>query len=313
MGSSELYHVEQQFILGNYRSLVDLVLPDVNSPHHARTLLYKARALIALNEYNTALKLLETLPEDVSTKAASSLARYLGTSDSVAKESALEELRDLSVEIEGDDAEGDERAKFLVKVLAGTAFAHAGEIEEALDTLGIDTEDLEAVAVTVQIYLAINRPDLAKKQFERSKRWAEDDLLLQLIESTIGLATGRDGYHISNSFYTEQLANPSLSSAHILTSRGVTRILRNEFQEARSDLEESLGQHEDDAETLAAFAVAGDLGALKRSEAEELWSKMSSKHPNHPVVRDLARKADAFDQAAATFAVPPSITVSYGW
>ena len=123
----------------------------------------------------------------------------------------------------------------------------------------------------VQIYLAINRPDLAKKQFERSKRWAEDDLLLQLIESTIGLATGRDGYHISNSFYTEQLANPSLSSAHILTSRGVTRILRNEFQEARSDLEESLGQHEDDAETLAAFAVAGDLGALKRSEAEELW------------------------------------------
>jgi len=138
---------------------VDLVLPDVNSPHHARTLLYKARALIALNEYHTALKLLETLPEDVSTKAASSLARYLGTSDSVAKESALEELRDLSVEIEGDDAEGDERGKFLVKVLAGTAFAHAGEIEEALDTLGIDTEDLEAYVnakcVLVNNYLLI--------------------------------------------------------------------------------------------------------------------------------------------------------------
>lgn len=84
------------------------------------------------------------MPGNVSVRAASSLARYVGASDVTAKESALEELRDLSVEIEGDDIEGDERDKALVKVLAGTAFARAGEIEEALETLGTDTEDLEA-------------------------------------------------------------------------------------------------------------------------------------------------------------------------
>jgi len=185
---------------------------------------------------------------------------------------------------------------------------------------------LSSVAVIVQIYLAINRPDLAKKQFERSKRWAEDDLLLQSIESTIGLATGLDLYHTPHSFYTEQLANPSLSSAHILTSRGVTRILRNEFKEAKSDLEESLRQQGDDVETLAALAVAGDSGVSKRSEVEELWryklcnsldqctdsanSKMSIEHSDHPVMRDLAQKADVFDQVASMFTVPPSVTVS---
>lgn len=123
----------------------------------------------------------------------------------------------------------------------------------------------------MQIYISINRPDLAKKQFERSKRWAEDDLLLQLIESIIGLATGRDGYSNPSSFYSEQLANPSLSSPHMLTSRGITRILRNEFQEAKSDLEESLEQQKDDAESMAAYTVAASLGAMKKSEAEELW------------------------------------------
>lgn len=128
-----------------------------------------------------------------------------------------------------------------------------------------------SVAVIVQIFISINRPDLAKRQFERAKRWAEDDLLLQLIESTIGLATGRDAYANSSSFYTEQLANPSLSSPHILTSRGVTRILRNEFQEAKSDLEESLEQQKSDPEAMAAYAVAGGLGAVKKSEVEELW------------------------------------------
>lgn len=179
------------------------------------------------------------------------------------------------------------------------------------------------VAVIVQIYVSINRPDLAKKQFERSKRWAEDDLLLQLIESTIGLATGRDGYSNSSSFYTEQLANPSLSSPHILTSRGVTRILRNEIQEAKSDLEESLEQQKDDPETLAAYVVAAGLGALKKSETEDLWrylpktpfllicvdlprhSEFSGKHPDHSLVQDVSQKADIFDQALTKFTVPP--------
>lgn len=127
------------------------------------------------------------------------------------------------------------------------------------------------MAVIVQVYLSINRPDLAKKQFERSKRWAEDDLLLQLIESNIGLATGKDGYSNSQSFYTEQLANPSMTSPHLLTARGVTRLLRNEIQEAKSDLEEALHQNKDDAETLAAIVVAGGLGALKKNETEEYW------------------------------------------
>lgn len=52
------------------------------------------------------------------------------------------------VEIEGGEEDGEAEVtdgdKALVKVLAGTAFARAGEVEEALETLGTDTEDLEA-------------------------------------------------------------------------------------------------------------------------------------------------------------------------
>ena len=127
------------------------------------------------------------------------------------------------------------------------------------------------MALIVQIYLSINRSDLAKKQFERCKRWAEDDLLLQSIEAMIGLVTGKDNYSNSLAFYTEQLGNPSLSSPHLLTSRGVTRILRGEIQEAKSDLEESLEQQKGDAETEAAYVVSAGLGGLKKAETEEVW------------------------------------------
>ncbi len=246
-----------------------------------------------MKQPQSALEIVPADSDNVALKAVSSLARFVAASDATESEAALEELRDLAVEIEGDDAEGSDKDKSLVRVLAGTAFARAGEVEEALETLGSETEDLEAyvitfyadltslitcfypiyrVALIVQIYLSINRPDLAKKQFDRSKRWAEDDLLLQLIESTIGLVTGKDNYANSSSFYTEQIGNPSLSSSHLLTARGITRVLRGEIQEAKSDLDESLQQNKGDEEAEAALVVAAGLGALKKADAEELWS-----------------------------------------
>lgn len=124
----------------------------------------------------------------------------------------------------------------------------------------------------VQIYLSIHRADLARKELERAKRWSEDDLLLQHIEATISLATGADAYSDCNSFYTEQLANPSLSSPHLFIARGITRILQGEVSAAKSDFEEVQKQ---DAETLAALVVAAELNPPKagsgEATAEQLW------------------------------------------
>ncbi|KAF8216520.1 coatomer epsilon subunit-domain-containing protein [Mycena galopus ATCC 62051] len=301
--SSELYHVKQQFFLGAYKTLIGLSLPDSSSPDYIPTLVYQARAHIALNDPAAALALVPADSENVAVKAVAALARYVSATEGPSQEAALEELRDLAVEIEGEDVEGTDWDKLSVRVLAGTAFARAGEVEEALETLFSETEDLEAVAVIVQIYLSINRTDRAKKEFDRAKQWAEDDLLLQLIESSIGLVAAKDGYSNANSFYTEQLGNPSLSSPHILTARGVTRILRNEIPEAKSDLEESLEQQKADAETLAAFVVAAGIES-KKGEAEELWARLQTEHPTHPLVLDVAQKAALFDESAAKFTVP---------
>ncbi|EKM50033.1 uncharacterized protein PHACADRAFT_105833 [Phanerochaete carnosa HHB-10118-sp] len=271
MDSSELYNTKQQFLLGAYQSVIDLTLPSPNSPDYTLILIYKARAYIASDKPEAALAIIPE-SENVALKAVAALARYVGAADAAAQETVLEELRDLCVEIEGEEVEGDARDRWLVRVIAGTAFARAGEVEEALETLcaGSNKENMEAVAITVQVYLSIHRPDLARKEFESAKRWSEDDLLLQLIEASISLVTGSDGYSDCNSFYTEQLANPSLSSPHLFTARGVTRILQGEIPAAKSDLEEVQTK---DAETLAALVVAAGLSREKggEAEAEQLW------------------------------------------
>jgi coatomer subunit epsilon len=183
-----------------------------------------------------------------------------------------------------------------------------------------------SVCVIVHVYLSINRPDLAKKEFERAKRWAEDDTLLQLIESNIGLVTGADNYSNPHSFYTEQLGIPSISSPHILTARAVTRLLQNDVEAAKSDLEESLQQQADDAETQAANIVAMGYTMPKRGQpyaVDEFWSyvrtdvnsfqssltscdrSLAKTHPTYPMVADIAKKAELYDDAASKFVVPP--------
>lgn len=158
--ASELYHVKQQFTLGTiiehlvwirtdryqgaYKSLVEgTTLPDPSSPEYTSILLYKARASIAIHDTPAALAILPADSDDISVKSVVALAKYEGASSEEDKEAALEQLRDLCIEIE---SEGEVPEADVVRVIAGTAFYTAGEVEEALETLGAGTthENLEA-------------------------------------------------------------------------------------------------------------------------------------------------------------------------
>ena len=121
-------------------------MPDPASPGYASVVLYKARAHIALNDTKSVSQMIPESTENVALKAVAALARYIGVGETAAKDAALEELRDLCIEIEGEDGEATDRDKDMVRVLAGTAFVRAGELEEALETLGAgtNTENLEA-------------------------------------------------------------------------------------------------------------------------------------------------------------------------
>lgn len=91
-------------------------------------------------------------------KAVVALAKYEGATSAEDKEASLEQLRDLCIEIEG---EGDTAENGVVRVVSGTAFFSAGEVEEALESLGAGTEheNLEAcVQIMCVPYPTLNSP-----------------------------------------------------------------------------------------------------------------------------------------------------------
>ncbi|KAG6334670.1 hypothetical protein ID866_4419 [Astraeus odoratus] len=312
MDSSELYHIKQQFTLGAYPAVANAPVPDASSPDHMPTLLYKARAFLALNDSESVLALVPEDSENVALRAVSALAKG---------EEGLEALRDLCVEIEGDEGFSKWEIE-MVRVLAATAFIRAGELEEAIETLsGAEKAGDETSAVLSQVYLSLSRPSVAQKIVSSALRTNPDSLVLQYAEAVLSLVTAAQGlsgepYSTAISFYTEQVANPSLSSAALLVGRGVARVLRGELPAARSDLEEAehvLTRAQSKpgmGEVLAAMTAAAGLGAGKRGEADELWSRLCSEYPSHPMVVDLSAKAELFDSCAAKFQLPPRSVAS---
>jgi len=314
MDPNDLYSVRQQFTLGAYKTLTSFPLPDANAEDRTLLVLYHIRSWIALEQLDKALGLVSELGDSgIVSRAVRALVSYLKNPGE--KETHLEELRDLCVEIEGEDVEGDEYERGAVRVLAGTAFAREGEMEEALETLGAGTNhtNLEQTALIVHIYLGMSRSDLARKEFDRAHKstWATDDLLLQHIEAVIGLVTGKDSYSNPYSYFNEQLQNPSLanSNGQSLLSRGVTNLLRGQHTSAISDFEEA-NKTEIKVDGLIGAMVANNLVKEKRPEAKILWERVRSEYPSHPLVDDMNARSLEFDNALAQFTVPPPAVVN---
>jgi len=58
----------------------------------------------------------------------------------------------------------------------------------------------------------------------------------------------------------------------------VTRLLRGEVSEAKSDLEEAISQGGADDETVAAYAVVASLRPSKKGEGDEWWRYVLTCH-----------------------------------
>lgn len=125
----------------------------------------------------------------------------------------------------------------------------------------------------------MNRLDLAQKEYDKAKAWAEDDLLLQLIEATLGLASGANKYANPHSFWNEQAHNPSLTSSHLVAANGVTHLLRGELPEAHANFIEALKLNPANPDALAGKATSEWLnGDAAKSEATFTYV-YSLRHP----------------------------------
>lgn len=211
-----------------------------------------------------------------------------------AREEKVEEIRDLVLECEG----GNDDEEKTVRAIAASVFILVGENEEAVATLteGAAKDDLECIAILVQLLLSLNRRDLAQATYNSAKKFGSDSMLIQAMEAWIGLKTGSQPLHQSYYFYEELYQLPNGRTAPVLASHAAAHLLLGHVDEAKADIVEA-SQSKAGQSSSDVLAVGASVGA------EGFAEKLVTAAKQHPYALDLIEKNKLFDEAAAKYAV----------
>ena len=150
---------------------------------------------------------------------------------------------------------------------------------------------VDAVSLIVQIHLQQNRTDLALKEVQAARRWAQDSLLVNLAESWVGLRVVRNdvieelawanmvqgGEKYQQAFYVfEELAQaPSTSSIRSLVSQAVCELHLGRTEEAQAALEQALQKDPEYSEAVANLLV---LNAISGNDTTEFEAYVFQSH-----------------------------------
>ncbi|KAF9146932.1 hypothetical protein BGX30_000016 [Mortierella sp. GBA39] len=310
MDENTLFAIRNLFYSGNYTQVISEATSSrtrasANQPTTHQLDLFLFRSLIATKNYTRVAQEI-TESHGLGLQALKAQAVYLDavqSSDAAGRDAALAHLRDLLLVHSPDDPQPEITA-LEVKVVVGQVLATEGLVEEALTVLLPHNNHLESVAVVVQIYLQMNRLDLARKEVEACKSWAEDAMLAQLMEAWVGLRTG-GGDKYQNAYYIyEEIATSSTSpTVKSLIGEAVCNIQMGRFPEAEGILQEALSREPSNTDAIVNQIVLSTLLSKPAEEISALVQQLQSVAPNHSYLQDLDLKSSLFDRAAQRFAV----------
>lgn len=281
----ELINIHSAFHQGQYQSVLDFDTSALSPENHLPARVLQLRAKIALGQSDQVLAEIQTEDDTPDLAAVKALAQHAAGDE----ESAVKGAQKL-VEKYSENAS--------VLVCAGTVLAASGKEEEALGVLSMHQGSLEAVALIVQIHLQQNRTDLAIKEVQAAKRWAQDSLLVNLAESWVGMRVGGEQYQSAFYVYEELAAAPSTTAALSTVGQAVAELHLGRIPEAEAALSAALEKYPDDVELIANTIV---LNVLAGKPTEELESRLQQVQPSHTLLSDIQEKSELFDTTAAKY------------
>jgi len=286
----ELLNIHNAFHQGQYQEVVDFDTSSFSPENTLTARVLQLRAKIALGRTEEVLVDVEG-EEDVPDLAAVK-AHAQQVSGNVAE--SLKAAEKLAARNSDNGS---------VQVLVGTVLQAQGKSEEALALLAKHQGNLEAVALIVQIHLQQNRTDLALKEVQAARRWAQDSLLVNLAESWVGLRVGGEKYQSAFYVYEELASTPATSSPISLVGQAVAEMHLGRLPEAEVALQTALQKYPNDVQSIANAIV---LKVLSGKDATEPTSTLKKIQADHPLLTDLAEKSALFDSAAAKYAAKVS-------
>ncbi|KAK2744153.1 hypothetical protein FQN57_004413 [Myotisia sp. PD_48] len=282
----ELFSIQNAFYQGTYQEAIDFDTSSVSKENITAAKVLQYRAKIAIGQSK---EVLDEIKSKAGETPAFAAVQALALHASGSQEEALKLAEDLAANSTDDPT---------VQILAATVLQAQGKTEEALALLSNHQGNLEAVALIVQIHLQNNKTNLALKEVQAARRWAQDSLLVNIAESWVGLRVGGEKYQSAFYVYEELASVPSTSSAVSAVGQAVAELHLGRLDEAEAALQSAVEKYPEDAQAIANSIV---YYVIAGKDSQELTSKLKSIQPTHPLLTDLEEKSSLFDTAAAKY------------
>jgi len=289
MADDELFGVKNAYYLGLYQQAISEALSTSVSSEAARvdSDFVRFMAYIAQGQQRMVLDEVGT-GSPLGLQGVKLLATYVGASRET-KDMVLMQLKEWL-----SDATALSNSH-LVEA-AAVIYCHEQDYKEALKYVH-HTTLLSTMYLVVQIYIGMNRLDLAKKQLSLMQTQDDDATVTQLASAWVGMSEG--GEKAQEALNTFQDLGEKYNMSPMLTNgMAMCNMALGRFDEAERLLQDTLSKSATDADTLANVVVCMSHLQKPQEQVARYTNQLRSVAPAHPWAQRYGEMEAAFDRSA---------------
>lgn len=290
----DLFEVKNYFYLGNYQQCITEGQKLRVNSQEQRLLrdVFLYRSYIALKKYSVVKEEIHgASPPQL--QALKLLAEYLSGSSSKKDQIVAEVDKKFSGDIDINNV-----ALFIA---GATIYANEQNHEAALRVLH-QSSDLECSALTLEIYLAMDRVDLAQKELKSMQEKDDDSTVTQLAHAWFNVAVG--GEKLQDAFYIyQELIDKSTATPLLLNGQAACFLGMGKYEEAEPLLQNALDKDNDNPETLINLVVLSQHTGKAPEVVGRYISQLKDSHSNHPFMKDYQAKENEFNRLTQQYSM----------
>jgi len=190
----------------------------------------------------------------------------------------------------------------IVAILAATIYIHEDDLETALSFVQ-EHDYPETISLTLQIYLRMARPDLAKKELKKLIDRDEDAVLSQLSQAWINMDEGDD--KTREALYTfEELIDRYGGTSQLLNAQAACLICQEKYEEADKAIQDALLKDSNNQETLINLIVLSAHISRHEEVVNRYITQLRQNFPESRFVKEYLAKENEFNELCVNYEIP---------